>query len=131
MTSARSLVRALLGPALFAGATLSLGLGLGACAAILGFEDTTVRGDVTEGGVTDGPSGDDGGGGGDAAAGRLSATPSSIVLRRGASVIVEVDLVRGTDVTGDVDAQLADLPAGVSAMAAPLHGGASKGTLTL
>jgi uncharacterized delta-60 repeat protein len=110
---------------------LSLTLSLAGCAAILGFEDTTVVVDLTDGGDTDGePPGDDSDGG-EAGAGRITANPSSIVLRRGTSTQVAVDLQRGTDITGAVTVTFTDLPAGVTVTPAQLADGVSTGNVTL
>ena len=49
----------------------------------------------------------------------LSVKPTSIVIRRGASADVTVDLARGSDVTGTVTAASPGLPGGVTAAPSP------------
>ena len=111
-------------------AALLVGAAAG-CAAVLGFEDTTLRTDTTaDGGMMEtGPIGE----GGTTTDGgtHFSAKPTALVLRRGGTVDLEVDLARGTDVTGSVTAHLAGLPSGVTATTATLAPTSSTGTITL
>ena len=101
------------------------------CAAVLGFEDTTLRTDgLIEAGTTDGPD-QDGNPPLDGAASRLTTTPSSVVVRRGASADITVEVARGGDVTGTVTARLTDLPSGVTATTATLDPPATAGKVTL
>ncbi|MDB4934201.1 MAG: toxin [Labilithrix sp.] len=110
---------------------LSLGLGLAVgvsgCATILGFEDTTLRSETDEAGTIEGGTLEGGGTG--AGGGALSTKPASIVVRRGATVDVEIDLARSSGVTGAVTARLSDLPMGVTATTATLAPASSTGTL--
>lgn len=95
------------------------GFGVGGCAAVLGFEDTTLRSD-TEGGV--GPNADGGlDATGDGAAARLTVQPTEVVLRRGTSADVTVTIARGGDVQGPVAVTVTDLPAGVTAAPATIR----------
>lgn len=116
---------------------LCAGVGVGAsaqgCAAVLGFEDTTLRGPSDEGGVLDdGGTLDDGdtptpeGG-----VSRLTATPASPIVRRGSTVDLTVAIARGSDVTGAVTLRLSDLPSGVTATTGSIAEGATTATLKL
>ncbi len=89
------------------------------CAAVLGFEDTTLRPEETDGG---GDQTRDGGpdATGDGATARLTAQPSEVVLRQGGSAEVTVTVVRGADVQGPVAVTVTDLPAGVTAAPATI-----------
>lgn len=116
--------------ALFAGAALLLAAA--GCAAVLGFDDTTLRSDgPPEGGRVDGGPDQDGDIPPDGAPSRLTTTPASLIVRRGGSADVTVDITRGSDVTGTVTARLTNLPAGVTATAATLAPPASSGKVTL
>jgi uncharacterized delta-60 repeat protein len=102
-------------------ATLASLAGLTGCSLVLGFEDTTVRAAGDGGSVEGGGPGMEGGPPVDAGASHLSVTPTSVVLRRGASVDLTVDLARGAELAGTtVTAQLAGLPTGVSAAPATI-----------
>jgi uncharacterized delta-60 repeat protein len=104
--------------------------GIVGCALVLGFDDTTLRSDGDEAGTIDGgPNGE--GGRLDAGASRLTTKPASVVVRRGASAEIAVELARGPDVSAAVTLSLSGLPAGVTASTATLPAGATTGTLTL
>jgi uncharacterized delta-60 repeat protein len=102
-------------------ATLATLAGMAGCSLVLGFEDTTVRA-AGDGGTIEGGGPDmEGGPPVDAGASRFSVKPTSLVVRRGASADLTVDLARGTDLTGTtVTAQLTGLPTGVSAAPATI-----------
>lgn len=111
-------------------ATALLGGAFG-CAALLGFEDTTLR--ESEGGL---PPGDDGGGTDgrvdtDAGSNAISVDPASPVLRRGGTLDLAVDVVRSATTTGELTVTLVDLPAGVTATTATIAAGTSSGTIKL
>jgi uncharacterized delta-60 repeat protein len=111
--------------------TLAVGLTAG-CAAVLGFDDTTLRAEGDEGGVTaDGAVTDEGGPRSDGGLSRLTVKPASPVVRRGASAEITVEITRGSDVTGTVTARLSDLPSGVTATTAALAPTATTATLKL
>lgn len=106
------------------------------CASVLGFEDTTLRSDVTSegGGPIDndgGPVDQDGNPLPDGAPSRLTAQPSSLTVVRGKTADITVDVARGGDVTGNVTVRLTDLPAGVTATNAVLAAPTSSGKVTL
>lgn len=107
------------------------------CSLVLGFEDTTLRAGSEEGGTTEtgpgpgpGPE-EDGGTPAEAGASRLTARPASILVRRGASAEITVDLVRGTDLTGPVTLRVSGLPLGVTAPNVTLSPPATSGTIKL
>jgi len=66
----------------------------------------------------------------DAGAAFFSATPSTILVRRGASVDVAVELTRG-NLGGDVTVAVTGLPAGITSTIAPIAAGATAATLKL
>lgn len=102
------------------------------CAALLGFEDTTLR--ENEGGLPrdgDGGTSGDTGGNTDAGTNAISVKPANPVLRRGGTLDLAVDVVRSAGTTGDLTVTLVDLPAGVTATPATLGAGASSGTIKL
>jgi len=104
------------------------------CASVLGFEDTTLRSDVSgEGGSIDGDGPVDQGGNSltDGATSRLTTQPSSLVVVRGKTADITVDVARGSDVTGTVTVRLTDLPSGVSATNAVLAPPTASGKVTL
>lgn len=112
------------------------GVLLAGCAAILGFEDTTLRDSDAQAPETGTPP--DTGPGvlpdgevPDAATPKLSVDPSPIVVRRGGKSDVKVNIVRTTDIIGEITVTVADLPAGVTATTATIAPGASTGTLTV
>ncbi|MDB4979785.1 MAG: toxin [Myxococcales bacterium] len=94
--------------------------GMAGCAVVLGFEDTTVRTGGDGGTVDGGGPGNEGGTPNDSGASHLSVKPTSLVLRRGGSADLTVDLARGAELTGTVTARLSGLPAGVAAAPATL-----------
>jgi uncharacterized delta-60 repeat protein len=101
-------------------ATLGTLAGMAGCSLVLGFEDTTVRA-AGDGGSVDGGGPATEGGPPDAGASKLSVKPTSLVLRRGGSADLTVDLARGAELTGTtVTAQLSGLPTGVSAAPATI-----------
>jgi uncharacterized delta-60 repeat protein len=101
------------------------------CAAVLGFEETTLRSSSDEGGTGEGGAGEDGGEERDAAPSRLTTTPATVLVRRGGSADITVDVVRGSDETGTVIARLADLPAGVTATMVTLPPPSTSGMLKI
>jgi uncharacterized delta-60 repeat protein len=104
------------------------------CATVLGFEDTTLRTGVnSDGGPIDsgGPVEPDGEVTPEAAPSRLTATPTSLVVRRGGTADITVEVARGADVTGTVTARLTNLPGGVTAKGATLDPPATSGKVTL
>jgi len=113
-------------------AALVGGAGAFGCAALLGFEDTTLR-EGSEGGVLPGEDGGttDGGGPPDAGSSAISVTPARPVLRRGGSLELAVDVVRSGTSTGALTATLVDLPAGVVAEPLTIPPGTSKGVVKL
>lgn len=126
----RSVASALRAAAVALAASL---VGATGCAAILGFEETTLRTADGEGGtLPDGaPDPDattlpDGG-----SASRLTTKPASLVVRRGAATEITFELARGSEVTGAVTVRLSDLPAGVTAAPVVLASDVSSGTLKL
>lgn len=129
----KSRARALL--LLFVGVVVLALASVGGCAAVLGFEDTTLRADgdadVRDGTTSDGGPTPDGGPTSDGGSSRLTTTPASVVVRRGASVDLSVDLARGADITGAVTVRLSALPTGVTATTATLAPGVSKGSLKI
>jgi uncharacterized delta-60 repeat protein len=121
-----------LGPIL---AALSLASVWG-CAAVLGFDDTTLRSDdggaLTEAAAADGgPEADGGGPRVDGGSSRLTTQPASIIVRRGGSADLAVELARGSDVTGAVTVRLSDLPAGVTATTVTLPPGITAGSVKI
>ena len=108
---------------------------VGGCAALLGFDDTTLRSDtdadLVEGGTADGGPLEVGGPHPDGGASRLTAIPASLIVRRGASVDVTVTLARASDVTGAVTIRVSALPAGVTASTAALAPGVTTGSLKI
>ncbi|CAN5836601.1 hypothetical protein BH11MYX4_BH11MYX4_27550 [soil metagenome] len=115
--------------AIFSGFLVAAG-----CASVLGFEDTTLRPDVnSEGGPVDdgGPIDQDGNVLPDGAPSRLTTSPASLVVVRGKTAEITVDVARGSDVTGTVTARLTNLPGGVTATNAVLNPPATSGKLTL
>lgn len=112
--------------------TLLVGLA-GGCAAVLGFEDTTLR-TSDEGGAPgeDGRTPDeDGGPRNDGGVSRITSTPASPIVRRGSSTDIKVEIARGGDVAGTVTARLANLPAGVTASTGAIAEGATTTTLKI
>ncbi len=107
----------------------------GGCAALLGFEDTTLRSDtdadLVEGGTVEGGPLEEGGPHPDGGTSRLTAIPASLIVRRGASVDVTVTLARASDVTGAVTIRVSALPAGVTASTAALAPGVTTGSLKI
>jgi uncharacterized delta-60 repeat protein len=105
------------------------------CATVLGFEDTTLRSDgdadLREGGSTEGGPLDEGGVRPDGGTSRLTTQPTSLVVRRGATADLVVDLARSSDVTGAVTIRLSALPAGVTATTATLAPGVTTGTVKI
>jgi len=105
------------------------------CAAILGFEDTTLKPDAIDGsapldgGEPDG--GTAGEAGGDAGTARLQTDPASVVIRRGSTADVVVSVARGADVVGPVAVTMSDLPAGVTAAPATIADAETTTKLTL
>ncbi len=104
-------------------------LGGAACAALLGFEETTLRNGDTippdgEGGTAD-ALGPDGG------SSALSVVPSRPVLRRGGSLELAVTVARSSESSGALTIALEDLPAGVTAAPLSLPPGTSAGTIKL
>ena len=125
-------VRALLTPRLafvLGLATLSLGSVWG-CAAVLGFEETTLRSDsdanLVEGGTVEGGT-VEGGPLPDGGSSRLTTQPPSVIVRRGGTADLAVELARGSDVTGAVTIRLSALPTGVTATTATLAPGVDDG----
>lgn len=119
-------------PARFLRGVVGLGLvaaGAG-CAAILGFEDTTLR-EGDEGGVVPTVDGGADATAGEGGAGRVSVRPTNLVVRRGKSADLALDLVRGPNDTGTYTFTLEGLPAGVTAAPATLDGAATTTTLTV
>ena len=114
-------------------AALIASTSVGGCAALLGFEDTTVRSDtdLVEGGTVEGGPLEEGGPPADGGASRLTAIPASLIVRRGGSVDVTVTLVRASDVTGAVTIRASALPAGVTASTAALAPGVTTGSLKI
>lgn len=114
-------------------ATLSLGSVWG-CAAVLGFEETTLRpdgdADVVEGGTIEGGT-VDGGPRPDGGSSRLTTQPPSVIVRRGGTADLAVELARGSDVTGAVTIRLSALPTGVTSTTATLAPGVTTGTLKI
>jgi len=114
-------------------ATLSLGSVWG-CAAVLGFEETTLRSDsdadLVEGGTIEGST-VEGGPLPDGGTSRLTTQPPSVIVRRGGTADLAVELARGSDVTGAVTIRLSALPTGVTATTATLAPGVTKGTLKI
>ena len=109
---------------------------VGACAAVLGFDDTTLRsgdGSTLDDGQPpqDGGTDQDGHTLADGAPSRLTTNPSSITVRRSGSAVVAVDIERGADVTGDITIELTNLPTGVTATKAMLSGATSTGSITV
>ena len=116
-------------------AVLTLG-SIGGCAAVLGFDDTTLRsgdgGDLRDGGTEEGgPPGDGGGPRGDGGKSRLTTQPASIIVRRGASADLAVELARESDVTGAVTVRLSELPTGVLATTVTLPPGITAGSVKI
>jgi uncharacterized delta-60 repeat protein len=115
-------------------AALALGSVWG-CAAVLGFEDTTLRADgdadLREDVNPDGGPLGEGGPSPDSGSSRLTTQPTSVVVRRGASTDLAVQLARGSDVTGVVTIRLSALPTGVTATTATLAAGVTTGTVKL
>jgi uncharacterized delta-60 repeat protein len=102
------------------------------CSLVLGFEDTTLRTANADGGTTEaGPGDEEGGAPAEGGTTRLTARPTSIVVRRGASADVTVDLVRGSDVTGPVTLRVSGLPLGVTAPNVTLSPPAASATIKL
>lgn len=102
----------------------------GGCAAVLGFEDTTLRTDGEAGQSEGGPNAE-GGPASDGGTSRLTTKPASLVVRRGSSVEVTIDIARGSDLTGTVIARLGDLPSGVTATNGTIDAPAVSATLKL
>ncbi|MBS2015702.1 MAG: hypothetical protein JST00_22630 [Deltaproteobacteria bacterium] len=104
---------------------------LGGCAALLGFEDTTLR--ETEGGLP--PDADGGttteGGPNDAGTSAISVKPASPVLRRGGALDLSVDIVRSAASAGELSITLSELPSDVTAAPATLPPGISTGIVKL
>lgn len=112
-------------------AALLGGAGAFGCAALLGFEDTTLR--ENEGGL---PPGEDsgtieGGGTTDAGSSAITVTPARPVVRRGGSIELAVDVVRSGTSTGELTATLVDLPAGVTAEPVAIAAGSTKGVVKI
>lgn len=103
------------------------GLGAG-CAAILGFEDTSLQGEVLPADGGDGAVPEEAG---EAGAPSLSISPSALIIRRGKSATVEVTVVRGSDAIAGVGVQVQNLPPGLSAPPMTLDPAATKATLTI
>jgi uncharacterized delta-60 repeat protein len=102
-------------------ASLATLAGMAGCSLVLGFEDTTARAAGDGGSVDGGGPVMEGGPPVDAGASHLSVKPTALVVRRGASVDLTVDLARGAELTGTtVTAQLSGLPTGVSAAPATI-----------
>ena len=103
------------------------------CATVLGFDDTTLRSDVnSEGGPDiDGGPDQDGDLQVDGAPSRLTTTPASVVVRRGSTADITVEVARGSDVAGVVTARLTGLPTGVTATNATLPPPTTSGKVTL
>jgi uncharacterized delta-60 repeat protein len=112
-------------------AMMAMLVGAGGCALILGFEDTTVRTGIGEGGTNDGGPNDEGGPLGEGGSSRLATKPASIIVRRGSSADVTVEIARGPDVTAPVTASLSDLPVGTTATTAMIAPDATMGMLTI
>ncbi len=105
-------------------------LALAGCAAVLGFEDTTLRSNV-EGGAPEGGPSKDGDSTPDGGVSRLTTTPAALIVRVGKTSEITVDVARGSDVTGPITIRLTDLPAGVTATNASLDPVATSGKVTL
>ncbi|MCA9585158.1 MAG: hypothetical protein KC657_07360 [Myxococcales bacterium] len=107
---------------------------LAGCAALLGFEDTSVRGDDVDGAVPEASTPDSPTvteAGVDAPASSLAIAPDPALLQRGQSVDVELTLARGAR-TGAVPFTVKGLPAGVTASGdTQIADGASKATIKL
>jgi uncharacterized delta-60 repeat protein len=101
------------------------------CSLVLGFEDTTLRTDSDEAGTTEGGTDTEGGTRPDGGTSRLTTKPASIVVRRGASAEITIELARGSDVTATVTAGLSDLPAGITATTVTLAPAATSGKITI
>ena len=116
-------------------AALLAATGVWGCAAVLGFEDTTLRADAdadrVEGGTVEGGPLEEGGPGPDGGTSRLTALPASLIVRRGGNVDVTVTLARGADVTGAVTIRVSALPSGVTATTATLAPGVTTGSLKI
>ncbi len=105
------------------------------CAAVLGFEDTTLRSDTdaerVEGGKIVGGPLEEGGPGPDGGTSRLTALPAALIVRRGGNVDVTVTLARSADVTDAVTIRFSALPTGVTATTATLGPGVTTGSLKI
>ena len=108
----------------------ALAAAAGGCALVLGFDDTTLR-DASEGGTTEGGVLDEAGNPVEGGTSRLTTKPAALIVRRGGTTSVTVELARGSDQTGAVTARLSDLPVGVTATTAAISPTASSGTLDL
>lgn len=103
------------------------------CAAVLGFEETTLRGTsedeagtTSEGGIDDAAAPRP-----DGSVSRIAVSPASPVLRRGASTDLTVTIERDGDMTGAITARLSDLPSGVTATAGEIAPSATTATVKL
>jgi uncharacterized delta-60 repeat protein len=105
---------------------LSFGALAAGCAAVLGFEDTSVRPDAADASVLDATTSD-----ADASPSALSYSPSPVVVRRGGSTNVALSLQRGSEITGAVTVTLEDLPAGVSAPPVAIDPSSASATLVV
>ena len=99
------------------------------CAAVLGFEDTTVRAG-NDGGPNEGGPGRDGDITPDGGT-SLTTTPASVIVRVGKTADITVDVARGGDATGPITIRLTNLPSGVTATTATLDPASSSGKVTL
>jgi uncharacterized delta-60 repeat protein len=117
---------------LLSGVSLAAASALAAgCALVLGFEDTTLVAD--DDGALDGAPVDDDAGTSDrdgAASAGLSAAPSPVVVKRGASAVVTVTVDRG-GAGGALTVTVADLAKGLTSAPATLPDGATRATLTI
>ena len=108
------------------------GLTAGGCAAVLGFEDTTLRSPNDEGGIVEeGGTREEGGTTPEGGVSRLTTTPASPIVHRGSAMDLTVAVARGTDVTGTVTVRLSDLPSGVTATTGAIAAGATTATLKI